>query len=388
MCKKILMVHNFYQIAGGEDTVFKNEVEMLRENGHEVIEYTCSNDELKKSKIKLLLLPLTTIWSWKTYREVKKIIKAQNVDIVHCHNTFPIISPSVYYAARNRNIPVVQTIHNFRFLCPCGVFYRNGNICEECRIKGNFKPAVKYKCYRNSKLQTFVVSMMLSLHRKLGTYKKINYIFLTEFNKQKFNRLVDINGKNIFVKPNFVKKIGEVKLPSKIFTSFVFAGRLEESKGIKNLLAQWKEMPDNYQLHIYGEGPLEQYVKEEIQDRDNIQYLGFQSHDVIYEDLKKSMAMIFPSLLYEGYPMIIAESMAMGCPVVAIKTGNAGDIVTRSKGGTIYDPDDEYSFSNAIKTVIENNYKLRKKALCYYKDTLSKDKNYIEQNNIYIKISK
>lgn len=388
MCKKILMVHNFYQIAGGEDTVFKNEVEMLRENGHEVIEYTCSNDELKKSKIKLLLLPLTTIWSWKTYREVKKIIKAQNVDIVHCHNTFPIISPSVYYAARNRNIPVVQTIHNFRFLCPCGVFYRNGNICEECRIKGNFKPAVKYKCYRNSKLQSFVVSMMLSLHRKLGTYKKINYIFLTEFNKQKFNRLVDINGKNIFVKPNFVKKIGEVKLPSKIFTSFVFAGRLEESKGIKNLLAQWKEMPDNYQLHIYGEGPLEQYVKEEIQDRDNIQYLGFQSHDVIYEDLKKSMAMIFPSLLYEGYPMIIAESMAMGCPVVAIKTGNAGDIVTRSKGGTIYDPDDEYSFSNAIKTVIENNYKLRKKALCYYKDTLSKDKNYIEQNNIYIKISK
>ena len=388
MCKKILMVHNFYQIAGGEDTVFKNEVEMLRENGHEVIEYTCSNDELKKSKIKLLLLPLTTIWSWKTYREVKKIIKAQNVDIVHCHNTFPIISPSVYYAARNRNIPVVQTIHNFRFLCPCGVFYRNGNICEECRIKGNFKPAVKYKCYRNSKLQSFVVSMMLSLHRKLGTYKKINYIFLTEFNKQKFNRLVDINGKNIFVKPNFVKKIGEVKLPSKIFTSFVFAGRLEESKGIKNLLAQWKEMPDNYQLHIYGEGPLEQYVKEEIQDRDNIQYLGFQSHDVIYEDLKKSMAMIFPSLLYEGYPMIISESMAMGCPVVAIKTGNAGDIVTRSKGGTIYDPDDEYSFSNAIKTVIENNYKLRKKALCYYKDTLSKDKNYIEQNNIYIKISK
>ena len=388
MCKKILMVHNFYQIAGGEDTVFKNEVEMLRENGHEVIENTCSNDELKKSKIKLLLLPLTTIWSWKTYREVKKIIKAQNVDIVHCHNTFPIISPSVYYAARNRNIPVVQTIHNFRFLCPCGVFYRNGNICEECRIKGNFKPAVKYKCYRNSKLQTFVVSMMLNLHRKLGTYKKINYIFLTEFNKQKFNRLVDINGKNIFVKPNFVKKIGEVKLPSKIFTSFVFAGRLEESKGIKNLLAQWKEMPDNYQLHIYGEGPLEQYVKEEIQDRDNIQYLGFQSHDVIYEDLKKSMAMIFPSLLYEGYPMIIAESMAMGCPVVAIKTGNAGDIVTRSKGGTIYDPDDEYSFSNAIKTVIENNYKLRKKALCYYKDTLSKDKNYIEQNNIYIKISK
>ena len=215
MCKKkILMIHNFYQISGGEDTVFKNEVEMLRKNGHEVIEYTCSNDELKESKIKLLLLPFTTIWSWKTYREIKRIIKKQNIDIVHCHNTFPMISPSVYYAAWNQKIPVVQTIHNFRFLCPCGTFYRDGKICEECRIKGTFKPALKNKCYRNSMVQTLVVSMMLSIHRKLGTYKRVNYIFLTEFNKQRFNQLIDINRENVFVKPNFVKKPVELKFPS------------------------------------------------------------------------------------------------------------------------------------------------------------------------------
>ena len=147
--KKVLMVHNFYQIGGGEHTVYKNEVNMLRENGHEVVEYTRSNDELKQSKLKFLLLPFTTIWSIKTYREVKKIIKEQNIEIVHCHNTFPLISPSVYYAARKKKVPVVQTIHNFRFLCPGAIFYRDGRICEECREKQNFKSALKHKCYRN-----------------------------------------------------------------------------------------------------------------------------------------------------------------------------------------------------------------------------------------------
>ena len=114
------MIHNFYQIGGGEHTVFENEVKMLRENGHEVLTYTRSNDELKSSKLKLLLSPLSTIWSFKSYVEVKKLIKQNQIDVVHCHNTFPLISPSVYYAARSLKVPVIQTIHNFRFLCPNG----------------------------------------------------------------------------------------------------------------------------------------------------------------------------------------------------------------------------------------------------------------------------
>lgn len=114
--KKILMVHNFYQIGGGEHTVFKNEVELLRDNGHEVIEYTRSNDELKSDKWKLLFLPFTTVWSLRTYIEIRKLIKNEQIDVVHCHNTFPLISPSVYYAARSMKVPVVQTIHNFRLL--------------------------------------------------------------------------------------------------------------------------------------------------------------------------------------------------------------------------------------------------------------------------------
>lgn len=381
--KKVLMVHNFYQIGGGEHTVYKNEVDMLREHGDNVIEYTRSNDELKKSKLKLLLLPFTTIWSFKSYREVKKIIKSQKIDIVHCHNTFPLISPSVYYAARSQNIPVVQTIHNFRLLCPCGVFYRDGKICEECRTKKSFKSALKHKCYRNSKIQTLVVTIMLSIHRKLGTYKKINYIFLTEFNKQKFDQLIDIHRENVFVKPNFVKASLMAEQKTCQTKTFVFASRLDENKGIKFLIDQWWEMPDDYQLHIYGAGPLEKFVQEIITNKSNIKFYGFQPHDVIFNDLKNSAGLIFPSLWYEGFPMIIAESMAIGCPVVSTNIGNEGDLVTFSKGGVTYNINSDDSFKEAIDKCICNNKELSLNAHRFYEDVLSKDKNYEILNKIY-----
>ncbi len=344
MCKKkILMIHNFYQISGGEDTVFKNEVEMLRKNGHEVIEYTRSNDELKESKIKLLLLPFTTIWSWKTYREIKRIIKKQNIDIVHCHNTFPMISPSVYYAAWNQKIPMVQT---------------------------------------------FVVSMMLSIHRKLGTYKRVNYIFLTEFNKQRFNQLIDINRENVFVKPNFVKKPVELKFPSKISTSlsFVFAGRLEESKGIKYLLEQWKKMPENYQLHIYGEGSLAQLVKEKIQDSNNIQYLGVQPQNIIFEDILRSKAVLITSECYETFGMLIAESFSLATPVVCTDLGNPKLMIEESNGGITYKIDDDNSFCEAIQEVVVNNELYKNNAFAYYEEKLSDEKNYTRLSEIYDKV--
>lgn len=227
---------------------------------------------------------------------------------------------------------------------------------------------------------------MLKIHRRLGTYSKINYIFLTDFNRQKFDKLIDINGSNVFVKPNFVKNTIEVEAKSEVEKTFVFASRLEESKGIKYLLKQWLNLPKDYELHIYGDGPLEDYVKKEIKNIPNIKYLGFQKQGVIFEDMKNSMAMIFPSLWYEGYPMIIAESMAIGCPVLSSNLGNEGDIVSTSKGGVTFNPEMKNDFVNAIDEIVKNNKELRKNALLYYKDFLSKEKNYTIQNNIYEKI--
>ena len=382
--KSILMVHNFYQIGGGEHTVFNNEVELLRKNGHEVITYTRDNKELNTSLLKKILLPFTTVFSLKTYKEVKRIIKREKIDIVHCHNTFPLISPSVYYAARKMKIPVIQTIHNFRFICPNAIFYRNGKICEDCLKNNNFKCAIKNKCYRNSKLQTLVVTNMLKIHRRLGTYKKINYIFLTEFNKNKFNKLLGEDYKYSFIKPNFVEKKYDLKRPSKLNNTFVFMGRLDENKGIKFLVDSWKEIKD-YELHIYGDGLYKSYVEDACKENKNIKYYGFRPQEEIFKDLVKSQALIMPSEWYEGFPMTIAESMGLGVPVLSSDVGNQASIVSTAKGGCLYKLYDRKSFEKMIEDIVDNNKKYSDNALKYYNNVLSPEKNYKELISIYEK---
>ena len=384
MKKNVLMVHNFYQIGGGEHTVFNNEVELLRKHGHKVITYTRDNKEINKSIIKKLLLPFTTIWSFKTYIEVTKILKKENIDIVHCHNTFPLISPSVYYAARKMKIPVVQTIHNFRFLCPKALFYRNGKICEDCLKKNSFKDAIKNNCYRNSKIQTLVVTNMLRIHRKLGTYNKINYIFLTEFNKNKFNKLININDKNIFIKPNFVEKKHNLQRPNKLNKSFVFMGRLDDNKGIKFLVDTWKDIKD-YELHIYGDGNNKDYVEQVTSKNNTIRYYGFKDQETIYNDLIHSEALIISSESYEGFPMSIAESYSIGVPVLSSNIGNHASIVTKSKAGCLYELHNEKSFVNQIDVIIKQNKQFSEHAKRYYDEVLSPEKNYKELVDIYEK---
>lgn len=383
--KKVLLVHNYYQIGGGEHTVFENEKKLLLENGHEVYTYTRSNDELKTHRWKLLLLPLATVWSFKTYFEVRKLIRDKKIDVVHCHNTFPLISPSVYYAAGSKNVPVVQTIHNFRFLCPNGLFYCNGSVCEKCREQKSFLPALRNACYRSSKIQTAVAAAMLIIHRELGTYRRINYIFLTEFNKQKFSGLIDVGGDNVFVKPNFVNREAAVKKRQPVKTKFLFAGRLEQNKGIDFILDVWPEMPPEYELHIYGEGEYLKACQEAERKYANIHCFGFRPQSEILADLADSAAMLFASDLYEGYPMTLAESFSVSKPVVATDVGNHCDIVTASGGGVVFACRNKDSFRGAVEELLSNYETCSDRAGKYYQENLTKQKNYEKLSEIYDK---
>lgn len=382
--KNVLMVHNFYQIGGGEHTVFNNEVELLKNNGHKVITYTRDNKEINNSLLKKMLLPLTTIWSFKTYFDIKKAIKNEEIDIVHCHNTFPLISPSVYYAARKMKVPVVQTIHNFRFLCPNGLFYRNNKICEKCLINNNFKEAIKSKCYRNSKIQTIVVANMLKIHRLLGTYKKINYIFLTEFNKNKFSKLIDINRDNIFIKPNFVENKNSINRKSNLNKTFIYMGRLDDNKGIKQLIDFWSNIKD-YELHVYGDGKYMEYISQKSMVNSNIKYFGFQNQSIIFDDLINSLGLIIPSTCYEGFPMTLAESFSYGVPVLSNNVGNHASIIKSSNAGCLFNINDEDSFKLNLNKMVENNNKYSINALNYYNNFLSSKNNYKELISIYEK---
>ncbi len=204
---RVLVAHNLYQQRGGEETVANSEYELLKSHGNEVFLYTRDNFEIESfSRIQKLLMPFTMIFSFKTYKEVKRIVIDNKIDIIHVHNVQPLISPSIFYAAKKCKVPIVQTIHNFRMICANTWFYRDGRICEDCLSIGA-RCALKHKCYRNSFLQTLGVVVCNQIHRWTGIYKYANFICLTEFNRRKLIQLNCVNPEKVFVKPNFYQGI-------------------------------------------------------------------------------------------------------------------------------------------------------------------------------------
>lgn len=384
---KVLIVHNYYQIPGGEDTVVKSEMDMLKDNGHEVLLYMRHNDEIKKlNRVVRILSSLSYIFSIKTFLEVRKIIKKNSIDIVHVHNTFPLISPSVYYAAFSCKVPVVQTIHNFRMLCPSATFTRNSRICEDC-TKNGLGQALKYKCYRNSFSQTLAAVVILKIHRILGTYKRINgYIALTNFNKNKIKKLVKDDEK-IFVKPNFSRE--EIQKPSyeNYKNYFVYIGRLDKLKGINLLINSWRSISHD-ELYIIGDGPEKDNVAKLVKNNNitNIKLLGFMDRNEALNIVKQSKAIIVPSQWYEGFPMTIVEAYSMGVPVIGGNIGNLNSIIKDKFNGLIFKYDDSKELVSAVKKLETNENlisNLRKGAFKTYKDNYTEDKNYDLLYGIY-----
>ena len=376
--ERILLVHNYYQIGGGEHTVFLNEKELLEKHGHDVIIYTRDNMELKAEKIKRIALPFSMIFSFKTYKDVKKIIRENRIDLVHCHNTFPLISPSVYYAANKCKIPVIQTVHNFRFICPNGVFFRNNKVCEECKEQGLYC-SIKHGCYRNSKAQTMAVVIMLLIHRLLRTYKKINYIFLTKFNSEKFRPLLGDYLDKQYIKPNF-EYIDLKNYRNERDGSYIFIGRLEQNKGIDFLISSWEIERD---LYIFGSGALEDDVKQSSVKNPRIHYMGFKQQDVIFEYLSKASALLFPTDLYEGFPMTIVEAFALGTPVICSDVGNGADIVNKEKAGVSFCRRNKEKLKQAIQSVEENFEEYSLNAKTAFETQYNPEANYIKLKSIY-----
>lgn len=385
MCEKkqkVLIVHNYYQIPGGEDTVVANEKKLLEDHGHEVVLYTRHNSELKSlTKFQKILLPFSTIFNGKTYKEVKELIKKEDIKIVHVHNTLNMVSPSVYYAAFSCKVPVVQTVHNFRLLCPGATFFRDGHVCEECLEKG-LSCAVKHKCYRGSRVQTLACVVSMVVHRMLGTYSKLNYICLTEFNKEKLRHLKQIKKDRIFVKPNFVQAADKIVPYSERKDQFVYVGRLEEIKGMGVLLEAWKVMGESApKLYMCGKGPLEEWCRQYIKENHltMIEMLGFVPNDQTRKLVGESKALVLPTQVYEGFPMTIAESYAAGTPVIGSDLGNTGSLIENGITGWKFLPKSPDKLTEAVQK-IRNSYKgMDAEKIQKY----SAEKNYEQLRNIY-----
>ena len=354
--KRVMIVHNYYQIPGGEDTVVANEKKMLEKHGHEVFLYTRSNTELNNfSKRQKLFLPFSTVYNLKTYREVKKIIRDKKIEIVHVHNTLSLVSPSVYYAAFQCHVPVVQTVHNFRLLCPGATFYRDGQVCEDCLKKG-LLCAVRYSCYRGSRLQTLACVITTKIHRMLGTYGKLNYICLTEFNKEKLLHLKQIQVNRVFVKPKSVSLPEKTDPQNMRKNQFVYVGRLEEIKGMDVLLGAWKCLGDDApELYVCGRGPLEEWCREYIEknDLDKVHFMGFVPNEKVKELIGESRALILPTQVYEGFPMTIAEAYTCGTYVIGSDLGNTGSLIEDGISGWKFPHRSPEALAACVKKAME-----------------------------------
>lgn len=388
---RILQVHNFYQIPGGEDVVVRNEKRLLEEHGHKVYTYYRSNAELKEGgKFSKLCVPFTAIYSFKTVREVKKLIKEYQIDIVHVHNTLTMVSPSVFYAAFRCHVPIVQTLHNFRMLCPAGSFFRDNVICEEC-VQGGLKCAVKHKCYRNSKLQSFVSAAVLKVHRVLGTYRKVNFICLTEFNRNKLLALGDIvDAKKIFIKPNFT--FAEGIEPSNVPEQeeyYLFAGRVEALKGVDIAIKAFEQIPDR-KLYIAGTGPMMDEMQAYVNEHNiqNVKFLGYLQKEDMTEKFYHAKAVIMTSQCYEAFAMTIAEAYSYGVPVIAGRVGNMEGMVQEGVTGVKFTYNSSSDLAEKVKEFEKlDRVTLKENAREFYQERLRPEDNYQKLMEIYESIS-
>lgn len=371
----ILIVHNFYKIPGGEDSVVKNEINLLRHYKHQVYFYHRTNEELDfLNKIEKLSMPFRTLFSIKTYNDIKKIIVEKNIDLVHVHNTVCMVSPSVYYAAFRLKIPVVQTIHNYRLICPSAILMRSGKLCDECIDKGLFH-ACKYSCYRNSKINTFALAFTQTLHKLIGTYKIVNYICLTEFNREQLLRINKkkqyIMDNRVFVKPNFSENDTNPIPYGERADQFVYMGRIDKTKGIKVLFEAWISIPSK--LIVCGTGPEIEWCSDFIKSNNikNIEMLGFLDNKEVLKIVRHSKAVILPTQLYEGFPMVLVESFSCGTPVIGSNIGNVGNIIKDGVNGLHF----IYSSSEDLVKKVKQ---LNDMVYSTYNDYL---KNYTPQKN-------
>jgi glycosyltransferase involved in cell wall biosynthesis len=330
---RILAVHNRYLMGGGEDISHKTEVELLRLHGHTVDEMV--EDNLRIANLGMLKTAFRTIWSFETYQKVRKILMENPYDVLLVQNFFPLISPSIYYAAARAGVPVIQFVRNYRLACLNATFLRNEKICEDCLGKIVPWPGVLHACYRNSRLASLVVAMMLIFHRLLGTWnKKVDrYIALSEFGREKLIAS-GIRAKKIVVRPNTLFPDSGAGDGSGGYGLFV--GRLSSEKGLETLLSAWERMSDQCELIIIGDGPLRGLVNEQAKHQDNIKAVGLQTHEKTLEMIQKAKFLIFPSIWYEGMPRTILEAFAAGTPVLASDLGAMADMVQHGLNGYLF----------------------------------------------------
>jgi glycosyltransferase involved in cell wall biosynthesis len=375
-------MHNFYQIAGGEDAVFKNEMTLLKNNGHDVIIYTVDNATITSVFAKFCLL-LNTAFSFSQYRKIKAILQTELPAVVHVHNYFPLISPAVFYACKKAGIPVVHTLHNYRAVCPTALLMHDNKI-NETSLKGSAWWTVTKRVYRNSFIGSLALACMVELHKLLGTWqtKVDRFIALTEFSRQKYME-AGWPAEKISVKPNFIEDpFDTATTVHKDGGYALYVGRLSEEKGIDILLDAWAGV--GLPLKIIGDGPLKSSVESNALTA--VEYLGLKKKDEVLELVQNADFIIMASTWYEGFPMVLVEAFACGTPALVACLGSMKEIVIPNKIGLHFEAGNADDLAEKVQWMIDNPAEVKKMGGNARKEYLAKytpEKNYEMLMDIY-----
>ena len=380
---RVITVHNYYQQPGGEEQIWSTESALLESYGHEVLRYTLDNDEINGANP--LLLAKNTVWNSGVYQELRSLIRQQKPQIAHFHNTFPMISPAAYYAVKDEGIPVVQTLHNYRLLCPNALFFRQGQVCEDCLGKTFSLPGVVRGCYRGSRPASAVVAATMGFHSLLGTWSQAVDVFIaySRFAMDKFIQ-GGLPAQKLAFKTNFLHPAPQPGTGEGGYALFV--GRLSVEKGLGVMLDAWRQLGGKIPLKILGDGPMAGLVTEAVKEMPEIEWLGRIPLEQVYEVVGNAAFLVFPSEWYETFGRVAIEAFAKGTPVVASKIGAITELIDHQRTGLHFSPSDPKDLADKVEWLLAHPQELsrmRQEARAEFEAKYTAADNYKRLMEIY-----
>jgi len=378
---RILLAHNFYQQTGGEDYVFYSEAALLEQHGHSPLRYVLHNNAIHT--MAYLTVAGKALWNSQAHRELAELVRNQSIDVVHFHNTFPLISPAAYSAVRKQGAAVVQTLHNYRLLCPAATLYRDGHDCDDCINRTLKLPAVTHRCYRDSFAATGVLAGSLAYHHRRGTFSKDVDLYIAPSMRTRAKFIeAGFDKDQLVVKPHFVDRDPGAG-PGGHYA--IVVARLAHEKGLATLLEAWKQLRGHIPLKVVGDGPMRDALLEAIHDDTSIEWLGRRPLHETYELLRHAACCIIPSHTRETFGRVAIESLACGTPVIAANHGALADIVS-DRTGRLVTPRDPKALATAVDALMSNPQALREMRMACraeFEQQYTAERNYPRLISIY-----
>ena len=349
---RILVVHNRYREYGGEDSVFGSEVALLRSAGHQVDTLTVSNDSIGDASARFSAA-LLCAYNPSARKRIETALAANRPDVVHVHNFFPLISPSVFYACAAVGIPAVWTLHNYRIACANGLLFRDGAPCEKC-LGATALWGVAHRCYRGSVAGSAAVAAMIEFNRRVGTWRRkvARFIALTQFSRRKLEA-AGVPSERICVKPNFVPDPGVHGRDTR--AGVVFVGRLSREKGVHSLMRAWRDL--DIPLTVIGDGP--EMADLRAMAPPGVRFAGHCSREQTLAAMGQAAAMIVPSIWYECFPVATVEAMSLGTPILASRIGALEEIIEDGVSGHHFNPGDAADMARVARAAFTDPTRLR-----------------------------